>query len=128
MTQGWCKTSIRANRSSGSFTSILSIRSSTSGETLPAFSVAVEIYFFIIIFFSYSLSLSAKGYEPSTRACKMIPRLHTSIFGVELVLPRWISGAINFILPAVLFSSTPPRFDPKIPKSTTLIFMLDGVS
>jgi len=53
----------------------------------------------------------------------MHPMDQTSIFGVEPVFPSRISGAMYFSEPAVLRSTTVPRLEPNMPKSTTLMWM-----
>jgi len=50
----------------------------------------------------------------------MMPKLHTSMAGLDSVLPDSNSGDMYFKEPAWTFSGLMPEVDPNIPKSTTL--------
>jgi hypothetical protein len=102
----------------GSFSSIFFTNSLQCGLNLQ--SAGNFICCSIIIFFNSSLLDDRKGTYPSNRPYKMIPKLQTSMAGLDSVLPDNNSGDMYFKEPACTFSGLIPEVDPNIPKSTTL--------
>lgn len=118
--------SISEMRFSGSLISIRSIKSRHCSEipSVAACLVFVSLICFVKIYFLRpSRSSASKGKKPSIIACSIHPTDQMSILGVDPVFPVNSSGAINFKLPAVLFSVERPLLDPKMPKSHNLIFI-----